>query len=136
MAEPLQINTKKYTTGGKVSIDGNIWDVKLPGAGTELRFSQASRNAKLYATRIELLDKKIDNSTITEEDLDKYEEYCKEYEKYESVIYDIFQSTYSDGTPENKNVKKWIEETPISIITLAFEDVKVQASDKTKPASN
>jgi hypothetical protein len=129
MAEPMKISTKKYTNNGKVDIDGNLWSVKLPGAGTELRFSQASRACKLYLSRLELIDKKIDAGTVTESDLDKYEDYSKKYEENERVIYDIFANTFVDDTDDNSDVKKWVDETPTSIIMLAFEDVRSQAHD-------
>jgi hypothetical protein len=86
MAEPVKISTAKYANKGKVDIDGNIWDVVLPGAGTELRFSQASRACKLYGARLELYDKKIEAGTATEEDLNKYEEYSNLYEVNERVV--------------------------------------------------
>lgn len=127
MTEVLKINTSKYTKSGKVDIDGNIWTVNLPGAGTELRFSQASRAAKLYGSRIALLDRKIDSETITEAELDNYEEYSKKYEENEGILYAVFQQTFDDGTPDNKTVKKWIDETPTAIIMMSFEDVKNKA---------
>ena len=135
MAEPLKISTSKYVKTGKVDIDGNIWEVKLPGAATELRFSQASRAAKLYSSRIDLLDKKIDSGTITEAELDKYEEYSDKYSESERIVYDILTYTFSDGTKDNASVKAWIDATPIGIISLAFEDVKNQANepDDTEP---
>lgn len=127
MSEPIKISTSKYTKQGKVEIDGNVWDVVLPGAGTELRFSQASRACKMYGSRIELLDRKIDEGTITETDLDKYEEYSKKFEENEKIIYDIFAKTFKDSTKDNSQVNKWINDTPTAIIMLAFEDVKSQA---------
>lgn len=131
MAEnkPIRINTSKYTTQGFVEIDGNVWKVVLSGAGTELRFSQASRACKLYGSRIDLYDKKIESGNITEEELDKYEEYVEKYESNERVIYNIFQNTFRDDTPDNSEVKKWVDETPTAIIMLAFEDVKDQAQN-------
>lgn len=134
MAEPIKINTSKYNKQGKVEIDGHIWTVSLPGAGTELRLSQAFRSSKLYGTRMGFLDKKIENGTITEEELDKYETYSKEYELSERTIFDFFQGMFKDETPDNSEVKKWIEETPTAIIQLAFEDIKKSANE-TKPAS-
>lgn len=130
MAEPIKVSTRKYTKEGKVDIDGNIWDVVLPGAGTELRFSQATRAVKLYSTRIELLDKKIEKGTITEEELDKYEEYSKQYEENEQIVYEIFKGVFRDGSDDNAAVIKWIEETPTAVLMLAFEDVKEQANGK------
>src|SRR5687767_12605416 len=131
MSEPIKISTSKYTKQGQVDVDGNIWNVVLPGAGTELRFSQASRACKMNAARIQLLDKKIDNGSITSDELDKYEEYSKSYESNESIVYQIFQNTFRDSTDDNSEVKKWINDTPTSIIMLAFEDVKSQASGET-----
>src|SRR5690554_718238 len=135
MAEtrPIKISTSKYTKQGHVDIDGHLWKVVLPGAGTELRFSQASRACKLYGSRIELYDKKIDNGTITEEELDKYEEYSRIYEENERIVYQIFQNTFRDDTEDNTEVKKWIDETPTAIIMLAFEDVKEQAKNGQAP---
>jgi len=124
MAEPIKISTSKYTKQGKVDIDGNIWEVVLPGAGTELRFSQASRACKMHSARIDLLDKKIDGGTITEAELDQYEEYSKKFEENERIVYDIFRKTFKDSTTDNSEVDKWIDETPTAIIMMAFEDVK------------
>lgn len=132
MTEPLKISTSKYTKSGQVDVDGNIWNVVLPGAGTELRFSQASRACKLYQARLDLLDKKIDSSTATEDDLDNYELYSKKYEESEAIIYGVFQQTFRDKTKDNTSVKKWMDETPTSIIMLAFEDVKSQSNGSTE----
>jgi len=130
VSEPIKINTDKYTSQGKVDIDGNIWDVKLPGAGSQLRFSQASRACKSLAARIELIDKKINQVTYTEEDLDKYDDYCKNYDANEKIVYDVFVNTFHDGTDTNQSVKTWIYDTPLPVIMLAFEDVQKQAEGK------
>lgn len=130
MAEPLKISTSKYTKQGKVDVDGNIWSVKLPGAGTEMRFSQASRACKSSEARMALLDKKIELGTITEAELDTYDEQSKRYEENERVIYDIFMAVFKDNTKDNSEVKKWMDETPTAIIMLAFEDVKTQANSE------
>jgi|GEM_PF-4031429 len=146
MAEALEIRTGKFTKSGKVDIDGKIWDVRLPGTGTELRFSQAQRALKLYEQRIKILDKKIDDGTITEEELDKYEEYSAKYDENTKIIMDTFTQTFNDGTPDNKHVKKWVNDTPTAIIMLAFEDIQTageakndevtDATDKETPAQN
>lgn len=128
MPEPIQINTSKYNTHGKVEIDGHIWEVRLPGAGTELRLSQATRASKLYGSRIALLDQKIDAETITSEDLDLYEEYNRKYEEAEKILTGFFTTVFKDSTEDNSEVKKWVEDTPTSIIMLAFDDVKNQAN--------
>lgn len=126
---PIKISTAKYNKKGKVDIDGHIWDVVLPGAGTELRFSQASRACKLYAARIDLLDKKIDSGKATLDELDQYEDYAKKFEENERVIYETFTATFKDGTPDNSEVKAWVEATPTMIIMMAMEDVKEQANE-------
>jgi hypothetical protein len=132
MTEPLKISTSKYTKTGKVDIDGNIWNITVPGAGTELRFSQASRACKLYQARLELLDKKIAEKTITNEELDSYEDYAKKYEENEKIIFDIFSAVFTDDG-DNSSVHKWIDETPTAIIMRAFEDARGQ-SDGQEPA--
>lgn len=132
MAEVLRVSTGKYKKEGKVEIDGHVWTVKLPGAGTELRLSQVFRASKLYGSRISLLDKKIDNESITEAELDKYEEYSAKFEESEREVYAFFTSMFRDDTKDNSEVKKWIEETPTAIIQMAFEDIKEQ-SNKEEP---
>lgn len=135
MSEPIPINTGKYNKEGKVNIDGQVWSVTLPGAGSELRLSQAFRSSKLWGKRLELIDRKITADTATEEDLDKYEEYGERYAKSEKLILDMFTQFFNDGTPDNASVKKWIEETPAAIIQLAFEDIKQQANQPDEPAA-
>lgn len=128
MAEPIKISTGKYKTEGKIDIDGNIWSVKLLGAGSELRLSQAFRRSKLWGSRIDLIDKKIQEGKATEQDLDKYEEYDERYTKSEALLVELFSQFLSDGTPENASVKKWIDETPTPIIQMVFEDMQKQAT--------
>lgn len=126
MAEPVKITTSKYNKSGKVDIDGKIWSVKLPGAGTELRLSQAQR-------RLKVLDKLVESGNATEEDLDRYD-------AYEKTIYNIFFNMFRDSTDDNSEVKEWVEETPLAIIMLSFEDIKSQANGEedgsTKPPAS
>lgn len=114
MAEPVKISTSKYTKSGKVDIDGKIWAVKLPGAGTELKLSQAQR-------RLTVLQQKVESGKATEEDLDRYD-------AYEQTIYDVFFNMFTDNTKDNSEVKAWINETPMAIIMMAFEDIKNSAN--------
>lgn len=127
MSEPIKISTSKYLTNGKVEIDGHVWKVKMPGAGTELRYSQAQRGAKLYGARLEKLDEKIDNKTVSESELDKYEDYSKKYEECERTIYSIFQQIFQDNTKDNSEVKEWLEETSLTLIILAFDEINANA---------
>lgn len=128
MSEPIKISTGEYKTKGQVEIDGHLWEVSLPGAGTELRLSQAFRGSKLWSARIGILDKKIDSGKITEQELDKLEEYSQKYEENEKIIFDFFLNMFKDGTPDNASVTQWINDTPTAVIQLVFEDVKEQAN--------
>lgn len=114
MAEPIKISTGKYNKSGKVDIDGKIWTVNLPGASTELRLNQAQR-------RLNVLDKKVKDGSITEDELDRYDE-------YEKVVYDTFRNIFKDDTDDNSEVNKWIDDTPLAIIVMALEDIKASAN--------
>lgn len=129
MAEPIKIDTTKYRKEGKVNIDGHIWDVHLPGAGTELRLSQLFRSSQLWSSRIELAERKIKANTATEEDLDKYEECDARFTESEQKILDLFTQFFKDSTPDNSEVKAWLEETPIAFIQATFEDIKEQSQN-------
>lgn len=133
MAEPIKISTSKYIKQGKVDVDGNIWDVVIPGAGTELRFSQASRMLKLYGARVDNLEKKFDaldrdQKSVPDADLDLYEEYSAKYRENEQIVYEILQHTFKDGSEDNATVKQWLHDTPMVIIMKAFDDLKQQTS--------
>lgn len=114
MSEPIKISTSKYNKEGKVDIDGNIWTVKLPGAATELRLNQAQR-------RLTVLQKKVEAEEATEVDLDRYDE-------YERSIYGVFRQIFRDSTDDNSEVNKWIDETPMAVMYLMFNDLKEQAN--------
>lgn len=122
MSEPIKVSTGKYRNEGKVEIDGNVWSIKLPGAGTELKLSQAQR-------RMERLDKKIKDGIVTDADLDMYDE-------YEMLMYTSFKDMLSDGTENNAAVAKWVEETPLAIIMAVFDDIKEVANGRTNAASD
>lgn len=132
MAEPIKISTKKYTKQGKVDVDGNIWEVKLPGAATELRLSQAFRGSKLWAARMSKLDEKIDSGKISDSELDSYEEYKEKYEENERIVFEFFSDMFQDGTEDNVSVKAWIDATPTSVIQAVFEDMKEQVDNTPK----
>lgn len=132
MAEPIKISTKKYTKQGKVDVDGNIWEVKLPGAATELRLSQAFRGSKLWAARMSKLDEKIDSGKISDSELDSYEEYKEKYEENERIVFEFFSDMFQDGTEVNVSVKAWIDATPTSVIQAVFEDMKEQVDNTPK----
>lgn len=110
------VDTSKYNTQGKVNVDGNVWTVKLPGAGTELKMSR-------YKRRQEFIAKKIENGTATEQDMDRYDE-------MEDFFFDFFRNMFQDGTKDNKAVHEWVDNTPMAVILQAFEDIKEQANKK------
>jgi len=137
MSEPLKINTKKFQTGGKVEVDGKVWDVKLKGAGSELRYSQAQRQVKLYAARLANLDKKIDAGQVTDDELDQYQEYSNIYEDNERIVYQELETMFRDSTDDNSEVKQWLNETPIFAVIMAFEEVNngVEQANETSNSS-
>ena len=114
MSEIKKIDTKKYTTEGKIEVDGMVWTVKLPGGGKELEMSKAQRRVKFY-------EKKIESGDYTEEDLDKLD-------TLEDFFVSFFKEIFRDSTPENSEVDKWIDETPQALILMALEDIKKQAN--------
>jgi hypothetical protein len=114
----ISITTSDYLEEKHVLVDGRDWVIKLPGAGTELRISQAQR-------RMKLLDKKINDGSASEEDYDLYD-------KLENNTITVFENMFNDGTTENESVKQWIQETPMGVIMAAFEEIKKQAEENKK----
>jgi len=119
MPDIKKIDTTKFTSEGKVEVDGKIWTVKLPGAGTELQLSKAQR-------RIAFLDKKIEKGDYTEADVDKYDE-------LEDFYFSFFKHIFKDETPDNSEVNTWLNETPLSFIYQAFQDIKEQSKEGDVP---
>ena len=114
MPDIKKIDTSKYTKEGKVEVDGKIWSVVLPGAGTELKLSKAIR-------RQEFLAKKLEKGDATEADLDKLDE-------IEDFIMSVYTGLFKDDTADNSDVTEWMNSTPLAIIVQAFEDIKEQAN--------
>lgn len=110
----IVVDTSKYLGTKRIVVDGNDWEIKLPGAAKELAMNQIQR-------RVKLLDKKIESGNYNEADLDKYDE----YEKY---LFGMFEGMFVDGT-DNKSVKNWIDKTPLPIIMQVFEDIKMQSEE-------
>lgn len=133
MAAPIKISTSKYTKSGKVEIDGMMWDVKLPGAGTELRMAQIEREVKVSEARIKNLEKRIDSGSATDDEIDRYETLCETSERLQKETYATFEKVFKDGTDDNASVKKWLAETPTIIQFLVFEDVKKGGETANEP---
>lgn len=133
MSEPIKVSTSKYNKQGKVEVDGHLWTVKLPGAGTELRMSQMEREQRACEARLKNLEKKLDDGTATDEEIDRYEELAKKSHDLTQESYEVFFQSFNDGTPENKSVKKWLDETSPTVIFLTFRDIK-EGGDKSNTA--
>lgn len=112
----VSIDTSLYIRTGKVKVDGMAWTVKLPGAKTDLKMSRLQR-------RLKHLDHKIEENTATDEDYNEYDE-------AEQWYYDVLRDLFQDGSKNNAQVHKWVDETPMFIIIAAFEDIKNQADKK------
>lgn len=115
MSDIKKINTSKYITEGKVEVDGKIWDVVLPGAGTELKMGKMQRRADFLA-------KKVESGTATEEDLDRLDNIEDEY-------LNLFKNIFRDATKDNSEVSEWVEKTPTAVIMQAIEDIREQANE-------
>lgn len=134
MAAPIRVQTSKYTTTGEVDIDGKVWKVKLAGAGTTFRVSQIERESKAAAARIINLEKRIESGNATDEEIDRYEELGQKVADLKEETKTIFMGLFNDGTPDNAEVSKWLDETPESIQFLVFEDIKRGGTDINEPA--
>lgn len=115
MSDIKKLDTSKYVTDGKVEVDGKIWEVVLPGAGTELKMTKMRR-------RTDFLSKKVENGTATEEDLDRLD-------AMEDEFFNFFKGIFKDSTDDNSEVNEWIEKTPMALIMQAIEDIREQANE-------
>ena len=115
MSDIKKIDTSKYVTDGKVEVNGKIWEVVLPGAGTELKMTKMRR-------RSDFLTKKVEKGDATEEDLDRLD-------AIEDEFFEFFKSVFKDSTKDNSEVNEWIEKTPTAIIMQAIEDIREQANE-------
>ena len=134
MAAPIRVSTNKYIKEGQVDIDGQIWNVKLPGSATETRMSQLQREAKANEARVTNLEKLIDKGEATDEDIDKYEALCDKSAALTEEAQSVFLRVFNDGTESNDSVRKWMEETPNAIQFQVCEDVKKGGEAKNETA--
>jgi len=120
------IKTADYIKPVSVNMDGKSWTMTAPGAGTELKMGQIQR-------RLGLLEKKVENNTANEEDLDKYD-------RLESETYGYFKKLFKDSTEDNSEVEEWLQATPIGVVYAIIEDIKDQKQAKdgkpTEPESS
>lgn len=108
-----EIKTSNYIKSKKILVDGEEWTMHPPGAGDELALSQGKRRA-------ERLEKKIQDGTATDEDYDTYD-------RIENNMYNIFRKMFKDSTPENSQVNKWLDTTPMVVVMAILEDISKQA---------
>lgn len=114
MNDIVKIDTKRYAKiDPKVDIDGNIWSIHMPGAGKSMEYTKLQRLAKV-------LYRKVESNTHTEDD-------AKRLDEIEDWTIEFFLGVFRDDTPDNADVRKWLEETPAPFIMQAFEDVQEQA---------
>lgn len=111
-----EIKTNDFVTTKKILVDGKEWTMTAPGAGDQLMLGQAQR-------RTEMIQKKVEAGTATEADLDMYD-------KLEDRMFSMFARVFKDGTPENTEVKEWLNSTPLVVIYAIMEDIKRQFEDK------
>jgi len=111
-----KVNTSTFLRHGKVMIDDMLWTVTLPSAKQTLKISKNKRRAKQ-------LEQKIENNTATD---DEY----KELDDIEDFFFYGLQGMFKDGTKDNSQVEKWMNETPMPIIMAVFEDIQKQAERK------
>lgn len=143
MAEARKIGTGFIQK--QVVIDGNTWNYREIGSGEGERMSQAFARVKLYAKRAELINNKIDNGSVTEEELDKQEEYLDLIRQNTTEAYEILFNCLSDGTEDNKTIREWFDKTPqwkvekasLDIIRGDLESVKdEQGTEESTEANN
>lgn len=115
MTEMKKLDTRKYITDGKVEVDGKIWEVVLPGAGTELKMTKMRR-------RSDFLSKKVEDGKADEADLDRLD-------ALEDEFFNFFRGIFKDSTKDNSEVNEWIEKTPMALIMQAIEDIREQANE-------
>ena len=111
-----EIKTSNYVTSKKILVDGEEWTMTAPGAGDELALGQAQR-------RSEMIQKKIDANTASDEDYDTYE-------RLENRMFELFAKVFRDSTPDNSQVKAWLNATPVSVIYAILEDIQKQVQAK------
>lgn len=111
-----EIKTSNYVTSKKILLDGQEWTMTAPGAGDELALGQAKR-------RSEMIEKKIQAGTASDEDYDTYD-------RLEDRIFKLFAKIFRDSTPDNSQVAAWLDATPMAVIYAIMEDIQKQAEAK------
>lgn len=120
MQQPPMIQEKSKAKG--VIIDGKKWLYIEPGMGSQQRLAQHMSRIKLYSKWVERLDAKIDNDTISEDEMLKSEEYLDKIQKHTDGVKEIFNATYRDGSEDNSSVLEWLDKTPPWKIEKVFQE--------------
>lgn len=132
--QPPLIQDKSKPKG--VIIDGKTWQYIEPGMGSQQRLAQHMSRIKLYGKWVERLDAKIDDNTITEEEMNKYEEYLDKVQKHTEGVKEIFSNTYRDGSKDNASVIEWLDTTPPWKIEKVFQETAQGDAELTQEATD
>lgn len=111
-----EIKTSNYITSKRILIDGNEWTVTDLGAGDELVLSQSQRRATY-------IQKKINDGTAVDADYDLAD-------KLDLTLYTLLEKMFKDNTQDNSQVKKWLNDNPMTVIMEISKDIKKQAAEK------
>lgn len=132
--QPPMIQEKSKPKG--VIIDGKTWQYIEPGMGSQQRLAQHMSRIKLYGKWVERLDAKIDNDTITDEEMIKSEEYLDKIQKHTDGVKEIFNATYRDGTADNASVLQWLDVTPPWKIEKVFQETAQNDQSPTETSTD
>ena len=132
--QPPMIQEKSKAKG--VVVDGKKWQYIEPGMGSQQRLAQHMSRIKLYGKWVERLDAKIDNDSITEEEMLKSEEYLDKIQKHTDGVKEIFNNTYRDGTEDNASVLQWLDVTPPWKIEKVFQETAQNDPSSTEKAKD
>lgn len=114
----MNISTAKFNKARHVRIDEISMVFKAPGSRSELAFSQMQR-------RYQVLEKKVNDQTITEQELDRLD-------KLEEEMFGYFSEIITGDGESDSQVKQWLDDTPMSVIHATIEELKTQLEDKDK----
>ena len=118
----ISISTKELVKKGiefeieDLSGNKHVWEYRTPGAGLMLELSRASRKSAE-------LEAKLVKGEASDKDR-------KEQEQLLELAFDFYGSIFKDQTKDNSEVKQWLRETPMDLISLVVEEVQKQSESK------
>lgn len=106
----ISVNTKDFVKSIEVTIDDDkVWQFHQPGAGIMLDISKSFRKAKELQGKTEL----------TEEEQMKMTELNEKF-------FNLYASMFTDGTKNNSQVTKWLNETSLETVIAMVEYIQSQ----------